>query len=220
MAITVKNFIADLAAATHDPSMIVTKSTDWIDILNAAGSELSPEIMFENTATVAFSTLDEAVLQVDMSSDTTYEGLYSVKTVYLEDSDGKRYPYDNWSFDKESRILFLDPKNETKNVSQVMGEIRPCGSYPNIVIEWYGNIPDTAGDASISLNKPRLALFRKICIREGISRILMDHLKLDRYRTLVGRANEYALLAIKRDMTAEIELDKAKLTNANTVKTF
>ena len=81
-------------------------------------------------------------------------------------------------------------------------------------------MPDTAGDGNITMDKSKLALFRKICIREGLRRVLMDHTKLDRYRTLVGRANEYAILAIIRDMTAEIEMDKNKLSNSNAIKVF
>lgn len=220
MAVTVKNFIAELAQATNDPTMVVNEATDWIEIINSNGSELSPEILFENTSTIQFSTLDSTTQDVDMSSATDYEGLYKIKTVYLEDSNGKRFIYNNWSFDKSENILSLLPRDDASYIDTIVGDVRPSGSYPTIIINWMGDIPDTRGDGSINLSKPRLTLFRKVCVREGLRRILMDHMKLDRYRTLVGRANEYSLLAIIRDMTSEIELDKSKLTNSNSVKVF
>lgn len=221
MAITVKNFIAQLAKATDDKNMIVNKTTDWLDIINDNGGELSPDVLFDHSTEIAYSTLDSATLEVDMSSTTTYEGLQEVKSIYLEDANDKQWPYDNWTFNKDTKILYLDPESEVGNTRALLSTtVFPSDTYDTIVINWQGDIPDTAGDGSIDLDKPELALFRKICIREGIRRTLLDHTKLDRYRTLVGRANEYTLLATIRDMTGEIELDKAKLTNTNTVKTF
>lgn len=220
MSITVKNFVADLARATKDPAMVVNEAVDWIDIINSNGSELSPSILFEHTATIVYSTVDTSTNEIDMSNTTIYEGLYKIKSIYLENSDGKKFIYNNWSFDRNTNILSLIPKNNAGYIDSVVSEARPSSSYPNILINWLGDIPDTEGDGDISLSKPRLALFRKICVREGLRRVLMDHTKLDRYRTLVGRANEYSLLAIIRDMTAEIELEKDKLTNSNTVKVF
>lgn len=220
MTITVKNFISELARATKDPTMVVNTAVDWLEILNSNGSELSPEVLFEYETSIDYSTLDSTVNEVDMSDETTYEGLHSIKSVFLENTSGKQFNYTNWTFDRNTGILYLLPTDNAVYVDDITGAVRPSSTYPNIIINWLGELPDTAGDGSITMTKPRLTLFRKICVREGIRRILMDQMKLDRYRTLIGRANSYELLAIARDMTAEIELDKGKLTNSNTVKVF
>jgi hypothetical protein len=220
MTITVKNFIADLARATKDPTMVVNSATDWLEIINSNGAEMAPEVLFEHQLSVDYSTLNSTVNEIDLSDEDTYEGLYRVKSVFLEDANGKQYEYTNWTFDKNTKILYLMPTDNDVYVDDVTYAVRPSGTYPTIIVNWLGELPDTAGDGSITMSKPRLTLFRKVCVREGIRRILMDHTKLDRYRTLVGRANEYALLAIIRDMTAEIELDKTKLVNSNTVTVF
>ena len=220
MTITVKNFIADLASATKDPTMVVNTAVDWLEILNSSGSELSPEVLFEYETTIAYSTLDSTVNEIDMSDESVYEGLHSVKSIFLQNTDGKQFIYTNWTFDRNTGIIYLVPTDNAVYVDNVTGAVRPSSTYPTIIINWLGELPDIAGDGSITMTKPRLTLFRKVCVREGIRRILMDQMKLDRYRTLVGRANSYELLAISRDMTAEIELDKGKLVNSNTVKVF
>ncbi len=220
MTITVKNFIADLGKAIDDPQMVVIKAVDWLEIINSNGSELSPEVLFEYTASVDYSDLDSTVNEVDMSSSTDYPGLSSIKSVYLKDTNDKSFIYHNWTFDRDTQILYLMPRDDDVYVDDITGAPRPSNTYSTIVINWLGELPDIIGTSSITMTKPRITLFRKICVREGSRRVLMDHIKLDRYRTLVGRANEYTLLAILRDMTAEIELDKGKLTNSNTVKVF
>lgn len=220
MTISVKNFIGELARGTKDPTMVVNTAIDWIEILNSNGSELSPEVLFEYQTTIDYTTINSTTNEVDMSDETVYEGLHSIKSIFLQNTDGKSYIYTNWTFDRNTGIIYLMPTDNAVYVDDVTGAVRPNASYPNIIINWLGELPDTAGDGTITMTKPRLTLFRKICIREGIRRILMDQMKLDRYRTLIGRANSYELLAIARDMTAEIELDKGKLTNSNTVKVF
>jgi hypothetical protein len=220
MTISVKNFIAELARAMKDPTMVVNTGVDWLEIINANGSELSPEVLFERRSTVLYADLDSYRNEVDMSDQTLYEGLSSIKSVFFIDNQGKEYQYTNWNFDRNNMKLYLMPINNDGYVDTITYDIRPCGTYPTIVINWLGELPDTTGDASITMTKPRLTLFRKICVREGIRRILMDQTKFDRYRTLVNRANSYELIAIIRDMTAEIELDKTKLVNTNTVKVF
>lgn len=221
MTISVKNFIADLARATKDPTMVVNTSIDWLDILNSNGSELAPEVLFEYQASIDYATeVDSTINEVDMSNSDTYEGLHSIKSVFLTNNDGKQLIYTNWTFDRNTGVLYLMPTDNAGYVDNVTYAIRPGNNYPTITINWLGEFPDTDGNGSITMTKPRLTLFRKICVREGLRRILMDQMKLDRYRTLIGRANSYELLAIARDMTAEIELDKGKLVNSNTVKVF
>lgn len=220
MTITVKNFIADLAKSTDDPNMVVNSAIEWLEILNSSGSDLAPEVLFENTATILYSSLDSTKNEIDMSDSSSYEGLYKVKSVFFKNSNGKQFEYTNWTFDRENQVLYLMPTDNSSYVDDVTGSMRPSSTYPTILVNWLGEMPDTTGDGSIVLSKPRLSLFRKICIREGVKRVLMDHTKLDRYRTLVGRSNEYTLLAMIRDMTAEIELEKSRLNNNNTVKIF
>jgi len=220
MTTSVKNFIAELARASKDPTMVVNTATDWLEILNSNGSELSPEVLFEYHTSVEYTDVNSTTNDLDMSDDTAYPSLSRIKSVYLVNSDGKQIEYTNWAFNRNNLMLSLQPADNDNYVDNVTGAARPGGSYPNILINWLGEIPDLAGDSSITMTKPRLTLFRKICVREGIKRILMDQMKFDRYRTLVGRANSYELIAVARDMTAEIELDKAKLTNSNTVKVF
>ena len=41
----------------------------------------------------------------------------------------------------------------------------------------------------------------------------MDRIKLDRYKTLVGEANEYVLMAIQKNLSDEVEFSKRKRTN-------
>jgi hypothetical protein len=220
MTITVKDFIGEVARATKDPTMVVNTSTDWLEILNANGSELSPEVMFEYQVTIAYSTIDTHKQEIDMSSETTYPGLHRVKAVFFLDSENKQYEYSNWAFDRNNRILYLMPTFNDDYVDSVTYAVRPGGYYPYIAVTWLGELPDLAGNGSITMTKPRIGLFRKICVREGIRRILMDQTKFDRYRTLVNRANSYELIAIIRDMTTEIELDKSRLINSNSVRVF
>lgn len=220
MIITVKNFIAELARATKDPTMVVNTAIDWLEILNSNGSELSPDVLFEYQTTIAYSTIDSTTNEIDLSSDTTYEELSEIKSVFLVDSNNKSHVYNNWTFDKDTRILYLVPDSNSSYVDNVTGAVRPSGTYPNIIINWLGETPNLPGDGSITLGKSELTLLRKICVREGIRRVLMDKTKLNRYRTLTGEANSYELLGILRDMTAEIELDKSKLSNMNTVRVF
>jgi hypothetical protein len=82
-------------------------------------------------------------------------------------------------------------------------------------------VPAITGDATdLLINDAQSNLLKKICIKEAVRRILLDHTKLDRYRTLVGRSNEYVLLGIIRDLTLEIERAKSKLRNTNEVRSF
>ena len=210
----VREFVKELARATKDPNFLVTPATEWIEVINSAGSELSPDVMFENSTTINFSDVDGDTLQVDLSSTTAYQQIESVKTVYLIDSEGKQNYYDNWIFDKDTLMLDLSPD------THVEASLAPSATYPTIKIVWLSLIPDTIGTGDISLKKDEMNLFKKICLKEGVRRILMDHLKLDRYRTLVGRSNEYVLLAISRDYAVEIENDKKNLANSGQVRTF
>lgn len=220
MTITVKNFIGELARATKDPTMVVNSAVDWLEILNSNGSELSPYIMFEYQTEIAYATIDSHTNEIDMSSETTYEGLSKIKSVFLKDTGGKTYAYTFWTFDQNNKVLLLSPAMHDNYVDNVTYDVRPGSNYPTIIVNWLGELPDTAGDGSITMDKSRLTLFRKICVREGIRRILMDQMKYDRYRTLVNRANSFELMGVLRDLTAEIEMDKGKLANANTVKVF
>lgn len=184
----------------------------WKEILNFQAGELFPEIGYRGTATVAAPTSDPEY-QIDLSG-AAYINLEEVKQVYLVDSDGKKKLYENWIYNKEIQMLDLRP-----TTSKLIA-IDPA-DYFQVIIVWQGFMGTIAKDQDdITLNPSKMALLKKICIKEAIRRILLDHAKLDRYRTVVGRTNEYALIAMIRDLTTEIEIGKRRLTDTHQVRTF
>jgi hypothetical protein len=207
----IKDLIQGLAEEMRDPNMIVTSNMDWLSIINREGAELFPEITIKKTITVAFSSINSTTLELDMSS---YTGIRDVEKVDAVDSDGKSYYFDNWIYDENRKILLLNPD------SNIDPTLILSSSYPNIKITYKCSWVDVNGLSVVDLETEHQGLFRKICIKAAINGVLYDHTKLDRYRTLVGRANEFTLLAIIRDLTAEIELKKSKLTNKNIIRTF
>jgi len=205
-------FIKACADGLKDPSLLVITPEEWKDILNFQAGELFPEIGYEGSATLTVPT-DDASYQKDLSG-TAYANLSDVKQVYLVDSNGKQTPYEDWIFDKGSKVLDLNPSSSRQI------DLDPA-EYDSINIVWQGFMPTIAKDEdAIDLTPPKMALLKKICTKEAIRRILLDHTKLDRYRTLTGRTNEYALLAMIRDFTTEIEIAKRRLIDTNLVKTF
>jgi hypothetical protein len=183
---------------------------EWLEILNFQGGEMYPDIGYRGTISGVIADLNSDY-QVDLSSTSNID---RVKEVYLEDSDGDKFPYDNWIYNKEIQILELDPET-SKSAT------RDLPDYVNYVIVWVGFLPEfTKTSEVLVLDPPKLVLFQKICIKEALFRILNDHSKLDRYRTLVGRTNEYALMAQIRDLTNEIEIKKRTLTDTKPIRTF
>jgi hypothetical protein len=213
----IRDFVYELAQSTKDNNMMVIPAEEWVQILNSQASELAPEVLFEHVATINWETapnLNKTSYEIDLSDTTNYEGIDRVKKVYLVDSNSERFEYDNWVFDKAAKILRLDP------ATYASPDRFPSGNYPNIAITWLGYIPVIQGDDSIEVSRGHIGLLKKVCLREALNRILMDHTKLDRYRTLVGRMNEYVLIAMARDLGTEVAASKGKLSNSNSVRTF
>lgn len=203
----ISDFIKSLANGIYDPGFHVTSPEDWLEIINFQGGELFPEIGYRGKVTLDIPSSN----RIDLSS---YESLYSVKEVYLQDSNGKNFPYDNWIFNRELKELDLNPtSSKTSGMSP--------SDYKKVVIIWYGYLPTfTKFTDNIDLPPPKLVLFKKVCIREALKRILFDHAKLDRYRVLVSRMNEYALMAAIDRLSTDIEITKRKLTDTHEVRSF
>ena len=208
----VEVFIKACADGLKDPTLIVVSVQEWKDIINFQAGELFPEIGYEGSATFS-APIDTADYQVNLSG-SAYSNLSDVKSVFLIDNNGLKIPYEDWIYNKSVKILDLDPS------SSKQGEYDPA-DYAQFIVVWQGYVPTIARDtASIDLSPPKMALLKKICTKEAIRRVLLDHTKLDRYRTLTGRTNEYALLAMIRDFTTEIEISKRRLVDTHQVKTF
>lgn len=184
-----------------------------MDILNFEGGELFPEIGYTGNSTGTITALYAASTQyqLDLSAVT---GIQGVKEVYLVDSDSNKIPYNSWIWNQDSLILELDPNTSKPKTMAI-------ASYTSYYVVYFTTLPTfTKTDATISLNTAKLSLFKKICLKEALGRILNDHAKLDRYRTQVGRMNEYALMAMRRDLTTEIELSKRKLVDTHPTRSF
>jgi len=196
----VDTFIKACADGLKDPTLLVITAEEWKDILNFQAGELFPEIGYDGSVTLSAPT-DDAGYQIDLSG-TAYSNLSDVKQVYLIDNNGKQVSYEDWIFDKGLKMLDLNPSSSKES------ELDPAG-FVSFKVIWQGFMPTITGDEDeISLSAAKMTLLKKICTKEAIRRVLLDHTKLDRYRTLTGRTNEYALLAMIRDFTTEIEIAK------------
>ena len=206
---TVGDFIKACSRAYNDPKRVLINGQEWLEILNFQSGELFPEIAYEQTVTEKISDLGTEY-QLDLSSYTFEQ----VKEVFVEDNNGNKYPYDNWVYWSSQQILDLDPEtSRTPSIS--------IGSYKNVMVILQGPLPEyTRTSTTINLSLPKLNILKKVCVREALLRTLNDHAKLDRYRILTGRMNEYALMAMIRDLTTTIELEKRKLTDTKQVFAF
>lgn len=207
---TVAEFIKYCGRAIKDRNLNVVKATEWLEILNMSSGELYPEIGIRATETGTVASLTSEY-QVDVSSLSNLE---EVKEVFVEDSSGNKFPYDNWVFEKELEIVDLDPESSKSPT-------RSIANYVNYHIVWMGYLPEYAATGTtLALSRAKIVLLRDLCVRDAIDSILNDHIKLDRYRTLVGRENEYVLLGMIRDLTTRIELKKRKLIDTHICKSF
>lgn len=205
------DLIQECANGMNDPNFNVFKPQEWIDLINFQTAELFPEIAVETTYEISSSTVTNYI--IDFSS-STYSNLDNIKSVYLRNTDGKRIPYDNWIFSKTLSQLNLNP------LSKKASDYDPS-DYDTIIVVAHEKVPTIVDDSTeINLTTGQLNVLKRICIKEALTRVLLDQTKLDRYRTLVGRTNEYALLGIIRDLTLQIERDKSKLINTNPVRSF
>lgn len=208
----IENFIKSCARGIYDRNMNLFQPEEWLEILNFQGGELFPEIGYRGTVTKTIKSLGDNY-QLDLSDDD-YSSIFDIKEVYMEDSNGKKKLFDNWIYDKELKLLDLDPPSSKSPSLSI-------ASYENVIISWYGYFPSFSKyGETISLTTPKLVLLQNICKKEALNRILYDHTKLDRYRVLVSRMNEYALMAMIDRLETRIELSKRKLVDTNPVKTF
>ncbi len=204
------DFIKACARSTYDRDNIVIPAQEWLEILNFHGGELSPEIQFRTVIEGTVASLGDDK-QVNLGSYTKLSG---IREVYLIDEHSEKFPYDNWVYNKDTMILELDP------VSSNLSSLTP-DAYVSYYIIGVGPLQTlTTINASIITSPPKLILLQKICIKEALRRILFDHAKLDRYRTLVGKMNEYALMAMIRDYTTEIELGKRKHVDTHPCRSY
>lgn len=204
------DFIKACSKSIYDPGLNVISADTWLSILNFQAGEMYPEIGYRGTITGNVGDLNDEY-QLSLSA---YTDLAEVLEVHLEDADGFKYPYDNWIYNSEIQLLDLEPSS-SKTPSLVIG------NYSKYHIVWAGFVPEIANTGTdIALSPPKLVVLQKICIKEALNRILNDHAKLDRYRTLVGRMNEYALLAMIRDLTTEIEIKKRRLVDTHAVRSY
>lgn len=204
------DFIKACARSTYDRDNLVISASEWLEILNFQSGEMSPEIEFRTIIEGTIASLNDD-LQINLGS---YSKLNGIRDVYLIDDKKEKFAYDNWIYNKETMILDLNPESTATNNLD-----------PNSYVTYYAvgigslNTITTMGSLIITSN-PKLILLQKICIREALRRILFDHAKLDRYRTLVGRMNEYALMAMIRDYTTELELGKRKNVDTHAVRSY
>ena len=206
----VSSFIQTLGRTLNDYNFRVFSTSEWLDILTFQVGELFPEIAITASTTGDLSSIDDNY-QLDLSGETNID---DVKEVILTDSDGNEEPYDHWIFNKETQLLDLDPttsKSPDKSISAY-------STYKVIYFLSSPTIEDT--DSDLSLKADRLNVLKDICIRAAIERILNDRVKLDRYRTLIGKMNEYALMAWYDRLTTQIELYKRKLSNTHPVRSY
>jgi len=210
---TVGDFIKNCARGIYDGGCNVITAQDWLEILNFKTGEISPEIGYrgEETGTITALETASAEYQLDLSSLTTIQG---VKTVFLLDENGDQFEYDNWIYQKEIAVLDLDPPTSEVPDLGISG-------YTSYKVIWWGEIPEfTSTDTTIAIGLPKLNLLQKICVREALNRILFDHAKLDRYRVLVARMNEYSLMSMIRNYDTMIELGKRKLVDTNPIRSY
>jgi len=188
------------------------KPDDWLEIINFQGGELFPEIGFRGSLSKTVVSLG-TTYQVDLS-ESIYSSIAGIKEVWVEDSDGKKTIFDNWIWNKELRFLDLDPQTSQAATISI-------SSYSTVYIVWFGFLPTyTKYDEDVELSSAELILFQNVCKKEALNRILYDHVKLDRYRTLVGRSNEYSIMSMISNLEVTIESRKRKLVDTHQVRTY
>jgi len=201
------------ARSIKDFNFRVFSSQEWFEILKFQVAELYPEIGFtgtkEDTIDNLYAQSDE--YQLDLSS---IDNLEDVKEVFLLDSDGNQESYDNWIFDKDTKILDLDPS--TSKIPD-----KSLQSYSSYKVVYILSRPEIASlQSNIELSPAKLNILKDICVRAALEALLNDNTKLDRYRVLVGRMNEYALMAWIDRLSTQIELYKRKLVDTHPVKSY
>ncbi len=204
---TIENFIKLCGESIKDSTFIVTKQQEWLEILNTQVNELFPDIAIINNVVVEI-TSSSYTPQIDMSD---CENIIGIKAVYLIDDDGNKTLFNNWSYDRDIKLLILN--NDLSDITASTGD--------SIQVVWMGEMTEkTKYDEEITLNNSQIQLLKKACLKEVLTRLLMDRMKLDRYKTLSGSANEYVLMAMQKTYSEEVEFAKRKKNNSLRVRSI
>jgi hypothetical protein len=204
---TIENFIKLCGESIKDSTFIVTKQQEWLEILNTQVNELFPDIAIINSVVVEI-TSSSYTPQIDMSD---CENIIGIKAVYLIDDDGNKTLFNNWSYDRDIKLLILN--NDLSDTTASTGD--------SIQVVWMGEMTEkTKYDEEITLNNSQIQLLKKACLKEVLTRLLMDRMKLDRYKTLSGSANEYVLMAMQKTYSEEVEFAKRKKNNSLRVRSI
>jgi len=204
---TIENFIKLCGESIKDSTFIVTKQQEWLEILNTQVNELFPDIAIINNVVIEI-TSSSYTPQIDMSD---CENIIGIKAVYLIDDDGNKTLFNNWSYDRDIKLLILN--NDLSDTTASTGD--------SIQVVWMGEMTEkTKYDEEITLNNSQIQLLKKACLKEVLTRLLMDRMKLDRYKTLSGSANEYVLMAMQKTYSEEVEFAKRKKNNSLRVRSI
>jgi len=204
---TIENFIKLCGESIKDSTFIVTKQQEWLEILNTQVNELFPDIAIINNVVIEI-TSSSYTPQIDMSD---CENIIGIKAVYLIDDDGNKTIFNNWSYDRDIKLLILN--NDLSDTTASTGD--------SIQVVWMGEMTEkTKYDEEITLNNSQIQLLKKACLKEVLTRLLMDRMKLDRYKTLSGSANEYVLMAMQKTYSEEVEFAKRKKNNSLRVRSI
>lgn len=204
---TIENFIKLCGESIKDSTFIVTKQQEWLEILNTQVNELFPDIAIINNVVVEI-TSSSYTPQIDMSD---CENIIGIKAIYLIDDDGNKTLFNNWSYDRDIKLLILN--NDLSDTTASTGD--------SIQVVWMGEMTEkTKYDEEITLNNSQIQLLKKACLKEVLTRLLMDRMKLDRYKTLSGSANEYVLMAMQKTYSEEVEFAKRKKNNSLRVRSI
>lgn len=204
----VASFIKACARTMADEQRVVISAEEWLDILNFQGAEMSPEVGCRHVSEVDWT----GKYQISLDTEN-FKGVENILEVFLQDEGDQLYKYDNWVYHRDLKMLDLSPSTSGSSVDPA--------SYKKIKIVWWSPLPTFKSYRDeLNLSPIQLPLLLKVCVREALRRILNDHAKLDRYRTLVGRMSEYSLMAMIRDLTTEIEMAKRKYRNTLPLETF
>ena len=206
----VSEFIKVCARGLSDYNFRVFSVAEWFNILSFQIGELFPEIAITDSTTGDLSSIEDNY-QLDLSS---ISNIHDIKRVTLTDSDGNDAPYSNWVYNSDTKVLDLDPttsKAPDKSIS----------AYSTYEVVYFLESPTLSNtESDIDLSAARLNVLKDICVRAALEQILNDHIKLDRYRTYVGKMNEYALMAWFDRLSTQIELYKRKLANTHPVRAY
>lgn len=207
----VAQFIKYLAKSLNDPNFVLFKDSDWKEIIEFMSCELAPDIRIFKTS----ECLINSQFQIDLSGPE-FDGILGVDRVVLETSSGLKVPYDTWTYDDKNKILSLDPK-----ISYEVTFDKDPQIAKKIYVTWYKTLDNIVSeDDELELPKTEFWLFKEICLVEALSRILMDQIKLERYRTLNPSVPVYQIQNIINNKLKVIEYRKLSLRNQNKVQTF